>query len=169
MKLRRQPFRSAEPAPLVVRIAFWFILVSLLIGVCLTIGRIAGFDLATYVAQSHAKEDSENRPRLADGYLLYGLIASWTAPLVGAVIWLILARYLRRGYQWARVVLTAGTVFGIASEVIGGFSPILLVTIPMDITTAVLVWTPPANRFFADISAARQAHRDRQHPATSTA
>jgi len=46
----------------------WLVLASLPIGICLTVGRIASFDWATYVAQLHAKEDSENRPRLSDGF-----------------------------------------------------------------------------------------------------
>jgi len=162
LKLRRQPFKSTEIAPLVVRIAFWLVLASLLIGVCLTVGRIAGFDWATYVAQSHAKEDSENRPRLSDGFLLYGLIVSWCVPIVRVALWLIVARYLRRGYQWARVFLTAATAVGLATSFIGGITPFLLVTALLDVATAALVWTPPANQFFALISAARRSHRNRQ-------
>jgi len=161
-RARAQRFVSPERPPLVVRLAFWLILASLAISIFLLVVHIIGFDWATYVSQSHLKEDHEGRPRLTDRYLLFGLVMSWSVPVAVVALWAVVAAWLRRGFEWARIVSSASAAFALIALLFGRSDFLSILLAPLDLAPAVLVWLPTSNRYFAAVSLARRRHKARQ-------
>lgn len=159
VRMRRVPFKGLEAPPLLVNVAFWLILLSLAIGLCLLIARVVGFDWATYVTQSHLKELREGRPQIPEKYLLAGLIFSWVAPIVVFALWVALATWLRRGFHWARIVLTVVAGLNLLTLPFGHPTLATFLLLPLDLAPAVLVWLPQSNRYFAAVSRARAHHK----------
>jgi hypothetical protein len=109
-------------------------------------------------------------PYLADsrltqfGVVLFLIIAGLTA---------VLAHRTYRGRNWARIVLTVWTILGILSLVVdlvtgGGLYTVLdYLATAMSVAAVILLWTPSARRYFADISAARLSARTEPNPPVS--
>jgi hypothetical protein len=139
---------AALPTPWQVKAAVWLIWISLAIGaVSITLGP-------------DDPELGEFRD-LGEAFLL--LIALVVAGLV--VVVALLSYFILRAHRWARIVYAALVVLGLLNE-IGGLmdglpqgwvdSVIYLLSISVDVSSIVLLFTPPANAWFAKRRAAAQ-------------
>lgn len=147
------PIEDLEPAvlptPWQVRAAVWLIWISLAItGVFYAIGP----------------EDPElgELRDLGESFLL--IIALTLAGLV--IVMALLSYFILRAHRWARIVYAVlvvlgliGTFGGLIDEFPSGWldGAMYLLSISVDVTSIVLLFTPPANAWFAKRRAAIQA------------
>jgi hypothetical protein len=134
-------FRSTQPVPPIVEAAFWLV--------------IAGGALSVVVL------------------VLRLVLAGWNAPgdhVVALVTWVIggaigigirigVAVILRRGYWPARIFLTVGAAISLGPALLNGVDPIGAVLLATVVSAVVLVWLPPANRYYRAVTEERKQSR----------
>ena len=75
----------------------------------------------------------------------------------------LLAFLVRRGFNWARILLTISIGLGFVALI--GYppaSPWTDVTSAVNVVLLVLVWLPRSNHYFRIVKAARRLHRSRR-------
>ncbi|WP_246854144.1 hypothetical protein [Naasia sp. SYSU D00057] len=186
------PYGSAAPAeipprPRPVEIAFWLYILTAALGV---VGLI--LSASTYPAlRAQALEDAQRQleqqgqedvlppgtiETIADSAFGVGIATG----VIGILLYVLFAIFVRRGANWARIVMTVlaglsilGTLFAIASlalpsvtgasgaaepapgsELIGILQCLCLVA------ATVLIWLRPSNEWFRRVKEYRRARRD---------
>lgn len=144
------PIRDSEPAtppPWQVKTAVWLIWISL------------GISVVFYLV---LPEDSD-LSALGDSVLLTVALVSLGLAIV---VMGLLSFFILRAHRWARIVYSALVVLGLISTIRGVTEEmpdswivgvVMLLSIAVDLTSVVLLYTPPANTFFAKRRAAAQA------------
>ncbi|MDR6866127.1 hypothetical protein J2Y69_000712 [Microbacterium resistens] len=130
---------SSTPAPTTVKIAFWILLVGLIIDlVSGVVFIISGFAL-----------QSSGQTANVDGTVTGGgiFIATGIVVLVLALIELIILWKLRAGRNWARIVITILEILALGS-VFAGVSVLSTIAIVLSIVALVLLWLPASNAYF---------------------
>lgn len=162
-KGQRQPFRFQEQLPLVLHVAFWIqIAFAVYSAVNFTI-RLIGFDRATYLAHARAVAELKHERIFPDSYVIQGYVMTNVLLAVAILLEVVIAFLVRRGFNWARIVLTISIGLGFVSWIASPpADPATYVTSAVNVLLLVLVWLPASNYYFRAVKAARKLHRSRQ-------
>lgn len=83
-------------------------------------------------------------------YIFYGMIVAGVVLIVAAVVRIVLAVFLAKGHNWARIVITVFIAFGIISAVTGLFSGQFLpalVSLVVEIAILWLMWNRDSSAY----------------------
>jgi hypothetical protein len=130
-------FRSTEPVPTVVTVAFWILIVGGAVTMGIALVNAAGVGIGSSPAVG----------------------TNVGVGIVGVLIRIGVAVLLRRGYGPARIYLTVVSVASLAIWVLGlirAFDPLATILMASVIVAVVLVWLPSANRYFRVVGQARR-------------
>jgi len=98
-------------------------------------------------------------------YIFYGMIVAGLVLIIAAVVRIILAVYLAKGHNWARIVITVFIAFGLISAVAGLFSGQFLpalVSLVVEIIILWLMWNRDSSDYIE--AAARERAAAKQGP-----
>lgn len=146
------------PAPTLVRIAFWLYLVAALLSV-------VGLILAV-ATQAHSRAQVESSlaahgqhisAGTVDAIVGLAVVVAIVFGLIFAAAYVIFALFLRRGANWARIVLTIVTVLSFLS--LGSAYGIGAGRVLVSVVATVLLFLGPAGAFFREVKARKAAAR----------
>ena len=157
------PAAPAHPPPRQVETSFmlWAVVVVLqLVGIALT---FAERESLRAVAEQQARAQGGGRldPQAVDAIVTFGIVFGVVLAVLFAVVILVFAIFMRRGQNWARIVLAVLggllVLFALVSLAGGTVGAVVqsLLTLVVVIAALVLMFTEPANAWFA----ARRASR----------
>ncbi|KRC47408.1 hypothetical protein ASE16_16385 [Leifsonia sp. Root227] len=90
---------------------------------------------------------------LADAAVTFGIVWAIVTLIFWALVFVLFATFMRRGRNWARIVLTILTVISFLNLAtiyfIGGIQVIAA------IVATILIWLRPASEYFAAVKASR--------------
>ena len=153
---------SGGPSPVVpssVNAAFWLYiagaavgLVSVAVGVVVGIQRIQSGQLAGQVIPP----GTDVSPSVLNTALTVGVALAGAVGLLSVVAYVVFALLMRRGANWARIVLTVLSAIALVSGLVGllGFNLLNLLVSVLVVIAAVLLWQRPSNAYFAPRTAA---------------
>ena len=159
-----QPLAApAGPPPRQVQTSFvlWAVIVVLqLVGIALTFAERESLRAAAE-EQARAQGGGRLDPQAVDAIVTFGIVFGVVLAVLFAVAILVFAIFMRRGQNWARIVLAVLggllVLFALASLIGGTVGAVVqsLLTLVVVIAALVLMFTEPANAWFA----ARRASR----------
>jgi type IV secretory pathway VirB6-like protein len=124
---------SQQSVPQMVEAAFWLIITSLALSVCVLL-----VDIVLYALKGSTAATATDV----------------TSSIIGLGLRLLVAFRLRKGANWARGLLSLGAVLNIAVLVMN-FSVISLVVVAPVLAAVVLLWLPSSMTFFRETAAER--------------
>jgi hypothetical protein len=152
---------AAPVRPKQVEISFWLLIVSLLISVVSVPLTIAAFNSP----ESRAATEAELQRQNVAGLTVDDAIAATVAFLVvtaviSVAITLLVAIFIRKGYNWARIVLTVFAVLSLLSLLVPSTAtPLGIAGMVLVLAAAVLLYVSPAPAYFAAMKQYRQAKK----------
>ncbi len=156
----RQPFRVTRPVPTPVRAVFWIVACVVAIELLVLVINQLTFDWDAYLAKSVHSFVRDGHvlyvtPALAVGTIVFAIVVVLTLNAVQ----LLLGYLVRRGVNWARIVLTLFSVGSILSLLASHNVLISYVDAAAAVAVVVLLWLRPSNQFFSDVKADRSVHK----------
>lgn len=151
------PAAPAGPPPQQVQTSFllWAVIVLLqLVGIALTFAERETLRAAAE-EQARARDGGRIDPQAVDTIVTVGLVFGVVLAVLFAAAILVCAIFMRRGRNWARIVLAVLggllALFALVSLVGGTVSAVVqsLLTLVVVIAALVLMFTEPANTWFA--------------------
>lgn len=142
---------AAPVRPKQVDISFWLLIVSLVISVVSVPLTIAVFNSP----ESREATEAELQRQNVAGLTVDDAIAATVAFLVitaviSVAITLLVAIFIRKGHNWARIVLTVFAVLSLLSLLVpSGASLLGIVGIVLVLAATVLLYVKPAPAYFA--------------------
>jgi hypothetical protein len=138
---------SATTTPRVVTVAFWLYLVTALAHVIGIIISATQLPAAQQAAKDQLQQSGTSTNGVdVDGILGATLVASIVIGVLFIIAFIIFDLFMRRGANWARIVLLIVTILGITG-VAGGFG-LGAVGVIASIVAAVLTFLPASNAWF---------------------
>ena len=138
---------SATTTPRVVMVAFWLYLVTALAHVIGIIISATQLPAAQQAAKDQLQQSGTSTNGVdVDGILGATLVVSIVIGVLFIIAFIIFDLFLRRGANWARIVLLIVTILGITG-VAGGFG-LGAVGVIASIVAAVLTFLPASNAWF---------------------
>jgi hypothetical protein len=146
---------SASPvavAPRQVAIAFWLYMAA----AALSLVSLAVALLASGAARdSVARELAKNNVKVSDSAInaVWGVTIGLS--ILFAVVWIavfvLFAFFMKRGANWARIVLTVFTVLSLVN-ILSGFG-LGALQVAASVIATILIWLRPASDYFAAVKA----------------
>ncbi|QJA00878.1 hypothetical protein HF024_18865 [Leifsonia sp. PS1209] len=90
---------------------------------------------------------------LTDAAITFGIVWAVVTLIFWALVFVLFAVFMRRGRNWARIVLTVLTVISLLN--LGGLYFIGGVQVIAAIVATILIWLKPASQYFAAVKASR--------------
>lgn len=152
------PVERPTSIPTTVNTAFWLYIASALLSVIsgiITISLVGG-DHAAIVRQlqnSNADLHGQNIDTLANAAVGVAIGVSVVTLIFWAVTFVLFAFLMRRGANWARIVLTVLTALSLIN-IPNGFGTAGLQVV-LSIVAVILIWLRPSNAWFAAIKASK--------------
>ncbi|MCZ2402219.1 hypothetical protein IV498_03245 [Paenarthrobacter sp. Z7-10] len=153
-----QPQYVALPAPRQVVVAFWLYIaaaalsvVSLIIG----LGAIGGSKPA--LRQQLSNQGQQVSEDTLNAFIAAGIAVSIIFAVVWVVLFVLFAFFMKKGANWARIVLTIITVLSLLN-IASGYGVGAVQVIAAVIAT-VLIWLRPAGSYFSAVKARKAALR----------
>ena len=155
---------EVPPAPVrpkQVEISFWLLIVSLLISVISVPLTIAAFNSP----ESRALTEEQLQRQNVSGITVDDAIAASVAFLVvtaviSVAVTLLVAIFIRKGYNWARIVLTVFAVLSLLSLMVpSAATPLGIAGIVLVLAAAALLYVKPAPAYFAGMKQYRKAKK----------
>ncbi len=163
IKVPRQPFHLDEQLPLALHVAFWTQIAGAIYSAVNFTIRLIGFDRATYLAHARAVAELKHERIVPDSYVIQVFVVTNVVFAIVIVLEVILAFLVRRGFNWARILLTISLGLGFVSLIASPpADPLTYVIIAVEVMLLALVWLPASSRYFRAVKASRKLHRSRQ-------
>ena len=163
IKVPRQPFRLDEQLPPNLHVAFWIQIAFAVYSAVNVAIRLIDFDRATYLAHARAVAEQKHEQIFPDSYVIQGFVMTNVLFAIVILLEVVVAFLVRRGFNWARILLTISLGLGFASLITSPpTDPLTYAITAVDVLLLVLVWLPASNRYFRIVKAARKLHRSRQ-------
>ncbi|MEP6843107.1 MAG: hypothetical protein ABJA11_06275 [Pseudolysinimonas sp.] len=144
LKLKRRPFRSLEPIPTTVQVAFWLLIVSTVVSVAILAISLLSAPWVEY--------------QIAGLSLTPVILPLAVLPLAVALR-IYIAVVLRSGYGPARILLSIIAALSLLAEVRGGPDPIGALGLVTLVACVVLTWLPASNRYYSRVAEARKQYQ----------
>jgi hypothetical protein len=155
---------SGEPSPAAlpstVNASFWLYiagaamgLVSVVVGAIVGIRRIQSGQIAGQVIPP----GTDVSPSVLNTALAVGVALAVAVGLISVVAYIVFAVLMRRGANWARIVLTVLSSIALVSGLVGllGLNLLNLLVSVLVVIAAVLLYVPASNAYFQARSAAK--------------
>lgn len=119
--------------------------------------------------RSQAITASSSDPQLTETLTTIAVVAGVAGAVVGAALWVVFGVLAGGGRGWARIVVTAFAGFGAVSSVTSladgsVFSVTSALRLVLAVAVVVLLFRPEANRWYAEVKAARRPHVPTGYP-----
>jgi len=152
------PVERPTSIPTTVNTAFWLYIASALLSVIsgiITISLVGGdhADIVRKLQSSGADLHGQNIDTVANAALGVAIGFSVLTLIFWAVTFVLFAFLMRRGANWARIVLTVLTALSLFN-VLNGFGTGTLQVI-LSIVALILIWLRPSSAWFAAIKASK--------------
>jgi hypothetical protein len=152
------PVEAPTGIPTTVNAAFWLYIASAVLsvigGIVTVVG--AGSNRAAalrQLANSNADLHGQSAEQVVNAVIAFAIGWSIVTLIFWAIVFVLFAFFLRRGANWARIVLTVLTALSLLN-VIPGF-PFGLLQVLAAIVAVVLIWLRPSSAWFAAIKASK--------------
>jgi hypothetical protein len=163
IKVPRQLFHLDEQLPLVLHVAFWIQIAEAVYSAVNFTIRLIGFDRATFLAHARAVAEQKHERIFADSYVIQVFVVTNVLFAIVILLEVVVAFLVRRGFNWARILLTISLGLGFVSLITSPpTDPLTYVITAVDALLLVLVWLPASNRYFRTVKVARRLHRSQQ-------
>jgi len=144
--------------PRTVNIAFWLYVAGAVLSVIsgiITIAVVSGSraDQVRIIEQQGTDLRGLTAQQVADASVTFLVTWSIVTLIFWAVVFVLFAYFMRRGANWARIVLTVLTVLSLLN-LLTGFGTGLLQVLAT-IVAVVLMWLRPSNEYFAAVKASK--------------
>lgn len=155
------PAAPSEP-PQQVTIAFWLYIaaavLSVISGIVTAISVSANrAAILQQITDSLAKSQTNGAKldpnTLTDAAITFGIVWAVVTLVFWALVFVLFAVFMRRGRNWARIVLTVLTVVSLLN--LGGLYFIGAVQVIAAVVATILIWLKPASQYFAAVKASR--------------
>ncbi|GAB3583783.1 hypothetical protein GCM10027406_29020 [Leifsonia lichenia] len=156
------PVAAPTRPPQQVTIAFWLYIaaavLSVISGIATAISVSANRAIILQQVTDSLKNAQTNGTKLdanslADAAVTFGIVWAIVTLIFWALVFVLFAVFMRRGRNWARIVLTVLTVISFLNLAtlyfIGGIQVIAA------IVATILIWLRPASEYFAAVKASR--------------
>ncbi|AMB58688.1 hypothetical protein [Microterricola viridarii] len=147
-KTPRDRFRVTRPLPIVLQLGFWLLIAQIAASI---VGSIAS------AAQYGWPPTLAGRPPIGAGVST----AAAVFLLLILVFHTALALLVRRGVNWARILVTMFCALNVVMTV-GQLDLLIQIENVAHVAAVVLIWLPRSNEFFRQIKKDREAHRSLQ-------
>ncbi|MGH1550237.1 hypothetical protein ACRAWB_14130 [Leifsonia poae] len=151
------PVAAPTAPPRTVNIAFWLFVAGAVLSVISGIITIAtiGNQRADFIdaVRNSNNTGSANPQSIADAVIAGATVWAVVTLIFWAVAFVLFAFFMRRGANWARIVLTVLTVLSLLN-IINGFGTGALQVIATIIGT-ILIWLRPSSEYFAAVKASK--------------
>ncbi|MFF1572225.1 hypothetical protein ACFVWR_05715 [Leifsonia sp. NPDC058292] len=148
---------TAPPQP--VNIAFWLYIAAAVLSVisgivtAVTLSSTRAQIIDTLQNTDNLKTNGVTVDQLADTSIAIGTTFAIITLVFWAVVFVLFAVFMRRGANWARIVLTILTVISLVNIPWGFFTGLLQVIAA--IVATILIWLKPASAYFAAVKASK--------------
>lgn len=150
------PVALGEP-PRTVNIAFWLYVVGAVLSVVsgiITIATIGSTrDAALEQIRNSPNANGQNAQALVDGIIAAATIWAIVTLIFWAVVFVLFAYFMRRGANWARIVLTVLTALSLLN-VLAGYG-VGFLQFAATVVALVLIWLRPSSEYFAAVRASK--------------
>lgn len=150
------PVAVGEP-PRTVNIAFWLYVVGAVLSVVsgiITIATIGSTrDAALEQIRNSPNANGQNAQALVDGIITAATIWAIVTLIFWAVVFVLFAYFMRRGANWARIVLTVLTALSLLN-VLAGYG-VGFLQFAATVVALVLIWLRPSSEYFAAVRATK--------------
>lgn len=151
------PVVAPTAPPRTVNIAFWLFVAGAVFSVIsgiITIATIGSQRADIIAALRNSKQAGSTNPEsLADTLIATTTTLTVVTLIFWAVVFILFAFFMRRGANWARIVLTVLTVLSLLN-LVNGFGAGALQVIAT-IIGVILIWLRPSSEYFAAVKAAK--------------
>jgi heme/copper-type cytochrome/quinol oxidase subunit 1 len=143
--------------PRTVNIAFWLYVVGAVLSVISGIVTIATIgstrDSALEQIRNSPQANGQNAQALVDGIIAAATIWAIVTLIFWAVVFVLFAFFMRRGANWARIVLTVLTALSLLN-VLAGYG-VGFLQFAATVVALVLIWLRPSSEYFAAVRASK--------------
>lgn len=150
-------------APKQVNTAFWLYIA---VGVLSLIGGIIGAAVFSGNQDQLRKQLSQGGQNVSQGAIDAGIGAGIASAIVsgivGLALYVLFAIFLRRGANWARIVLTVLTALSLIANIITlatGNVGLGLLQVILAVIATILIFRKPANEYFQSVKAHKLSAR----------
>ncbi|MEY9852389.1 putative membrane protein [Leifsonia sp. EB41] len=150
------PVATPTRIPTTVNTAFWLYIASAVLSVIGGIVTIASAssNRAAIIRQLQTQNlHGQNIDTLATAAIGVAIGLSIITLIFWAIVFVLFAFFMRRGANWARIVLTILTVVSLLN-ILPGF-PFGLIQVIASIVAVILIWLRPSSAWFAAIKASK--------------
>jgi hypothetical protein len=152
------PVVAPSEPPRTVVIAFWLYIAGAALSVIsgiITIVIVSGSrdQLLSAVQRPGINLRGATPQQAADAALVVAIVFTIVTLLFWAITLVLFAFFLRRGANWARIILTILTVLSLLN-IINGYGAGFL-EFALAVVAVVLIWLRPSNEYFAAVKAAK--------------
>ncbi len=145
--------------PSSVSTAFWLYIAGAGVGlVSVVIGAVVGIQrIRSGGLPGSLPPGTEVSPEVLNAALAVGVALGIAVGLVSVAAYVLFALVMRRGANWARIVLTVLSAIALVSGLVGllALNVVNLLVSALVVTAAVLLYRPASNAYFAARSASR--------------
>jgi hypothetical protein len=146
---------TAPPTP--VNVAFWLFVASALlsvIGGIITLATIGGTRQSLLDSiETQGSVDQSQAQQVVDAAIGLGITWAIVTLIFWAVVFVLFAFFMRRGANWARIVLTVLTALSLLN-IIAGFG-LGALQVVASIVAVVLMWLRPSTEYFNAVKATK--------------
>lgn len=156
------PVAAPTEPPSQVNIAFWLYIAAAVLSVIsgivtaisVTANRAAILQQITDSLDKAQTNGADVNPNtLTDAAITFGIVWAIITLIFWALVFVLFATFMRRGRNWARIVLTILTVVSLLN--LGGLYFIGGLQVIAAIVATILIWLKPASQYFAAVKASR--------------
>lgn len=146
---------TAPPTP--VNVAFWLFVASAVlsvIGGIITLATIGGTrESLLNSIETQGSVDQSQAQQVVDAAIGLGITWAIVTLIFWAVVFVLFAFFMRRGANWARIVLTVLTALSLLN-IIAGFG-LGALQVVASIVAVVLMWLRPSTEYFNAVKASK--------------
>jgi hypothetical protein len=154
---------SGEPSPVAVpssvNASFWLYIAAAAVGlVSVVVGAVVGIQrIQSGLAGRVIPPGTDVSPSVLNTALTVGVALAGAVGLISVVAYIVFALLMRRGANWARIVLTVLSSIALVSGIVGllGLNLLNLLVSVLVVGAAVLLYLPASNAYFAQRAAAK--------------
>lgn len=152
------PAASPVVAPATVTISFWLYILSATLSVVAGLVAITGIpDSRQLLLDQFARQDidlqGQTVQQIVDVTIALGIAVAIVTMIFWALVFVLFAVFMRRGANWARIVLTVLTVLSLLNILAAyGLGSLQVLA---SVAAAVLLWLPASSRWFAAVKASK--------------
>jgi hypothetical protein len=151
------PAAAPSAPPKTVNIAFWLYVVGAVLSVISGIITLATIgsqrDQALEAVRNSDQANGQNAQSVVDAIIAGATVWAIITLIFWAVTFVLFAYFMRRGANWARIVLTVLTALSLLN-VLAGYG-VGFLQFAATVVALVLIWLRPSNEYFAAVRAAK--------------